>query len=71
MPDFLPVSLQNILHSRKSDLRKQKIISGKKENKEEAAGFFSRCLMLVTKIESEVLLWYTCIETMVIISFLM
>ena len=46
MPDILPVRLQDILHSWKSELRKQQIINHC-ENTDVQAAVESRCLLCV------------------------
>lgn len=55
MPDIMPVSMQDILHCRKSDLREQKIIwQNENQTQEKAAVTTDRCLMLVLQIKPSV-----------------
>ena len=50
MPDILPVSMQDILYSRKSDLRKQKIsFREAQENKGERQRFFMTAALCMSK----------------------
>lgn len=57
MPDILPVRLQDILHSWKSELRKQQIIYHC-ENANVQAAVYSRCLLCVHISRDAVPSWY-------------
>ena len=51
MPDILPVSMQDILYSRKSDLREQKVrFRELQENKGERQRFFMTAALCMSKM---------------------